>query len=179
MAYCPPQLIKPICDPGGGQNPGGGECIGGGPSWKFPMYCDIWAATYEQDDYGMEVHDWNYDRMSVCYFNNMGAVQENSIKEGQLWEYEDHLIGRTPNDIRYNTLGLLQPITSLLITNIRNGLTGEPYFTESAGEREGYPTLFDILATEPYINPWNEVEYWKIYLGRSDKQAYADDFAYV
>ncbi len=73
-------------------------------------------------------------------------------------------------DPRRSIEGIDYPITSILLTNIRDAKTGTIFYTESSGVRSGDPTVFDIMSVNPYVNPWNDIEYYKVYLTRSDQQ---------
>jgi hypothetical protein len=71
--------------------------------------------------------------------------------------------------------GINYPITSIIITNICGATSGQEFYTESSGDRSGLSTIFEIMAIEPYVNPWNEIEYYKILFNRSDKQVIVGD----
>lgn len=139
--------------------------------FRFPMSFDIYYATETQDKYGMEDKSWQWDQTLVGYAEILGSVDKNALKTQMFNQYEDKLIGRTKVDPRLSLNGIYYPITSILITNIRNTKSGEEYYIEAAGDREGQSTIYEIFAIEPYVNPWNEIEYWKILFNRSDTQA--------
>lgn len=138
--------------------------------FKFPMSMDVYYASEEQDKYGAEVKRWRFDQTLEGYVEILGSVDKEALKTQMFNQYEDKLIGRTKKDPRVSLESFHNPITNILITNIRNGKTGEEYYIEAAGEREGQSTIYEIFAIEPYVNPWNEVEYWKILFNRSDIQ---------
>lgn len=141
----------------------------------FSMKMDIYYSKESQDKFGKEVKDWTYDRTAIGYAQLLGAVETDSIKNNQFFEYENKLVGRTKQDPRISMEGFNYPITSILITNICDANTGTVFYTESSGERAGESTIFDIMAVEPYVNPWNEIEYYKILFARSDRQVIAND----
>lgn len=138
------------------------------------MLADVYYATESQDDFGAEVKDWQLDQTVESYFQILGAVDVKALKGGEFYEYEDKLIGRSRKDIRESINGINYPITSILITDIRDGKTNKNYYLESAGVRSGESTVYEILAIEPYVNPWNEIEYYKILLNRSERQEIND-----
>lgn len=140
--------------------------------FKFPMSLDIYYATEEQDKYGAEIKRWVCDQTLDGYVEILGSVDKEALKTGKFNEYEDKLIGRTKKDPRTSLEGFLYPITNILVTNIRNKKTNQEYYIEAAGDREGQSTVYEIFAIEPYVNPWNEIEYWKILLNRSDVQGF-------
>lgn len=136
---------------------------------------DIYYCTESQDKFGKEVKEWHLDRTSLGYAEILGAVDKDGLKTGQFFEYEGKLIGRTKNDPRTSVEGINYPITSILITNIKDAKTGLNFYTESAGDRSGESTIFELMAVEPYINPWNEIEYYKILFNRSEIQVLSYD----
>lgn len=139
--------------------------------FKFPMSLDFYYATESQDKYGIEDKSWQWDQTLSGYVEILGAVDKEALKTGKFFEYEDKLIGRTKQDPRISINGIYYPVTSILVTDIRNSKTGQEYYIEAAGDREGKSTIYEVFAVEPYVNPWNEIEYWKIMLNRSDTQA--------
>lgn len=145
------------------------------PDFLFSMNLDIYYSTQEQDKFGSEVKDWRLDQTVLGYAELLGAVDKESLKNNQFFEYTNKLIGRTKIDPRISLEGILYPISSIIITNIRDAKTCEPFYVESFGDRKGKSTIFEILAVEPYVNPWNEIEYYKILFNRSDMQAMIED----
>ena len=130
------------------------------------MNLDIYYSTESQDDFGIENKTWSLDQTLLGYAENLGAVERDSLKNNMFFEYENKLIGRTQKDPRISLEGISYPITSMLITNIQDARNGTVFYTENNGE----PTIYEITAVEPYVNPWNEIEYYKILFNRSDRQ---------
>jgi hypothetical protein len=141
----------------------------------FSMNMDIYYSTESQDKFGKEVKSWVLDRTVLGYAEILGAVNRDGLKASQFFEYEGKLIGRSKEDPRVSMDGLNYPITSMVITNIVDAKTGTEFYTESYGDRSGESTIFEIMAIEPYVNPWNEIEYYKILFNRSDKQVIFSD----
>lgn len=141
----------------------------------FSMSMDIYYSTESQDKFGKEVKSWNLDRTVLGYAEILGAVNRDGLKSSQFFEYEGKLIGRTKEDPRVSMEGINYSITSMIMTNIVDAKTGVEFYTESYGNRSGESTIFEIMAIEPYINPWNEIEYYKILFNRSDKQVIFSD----
>lgn len=139
------------------------------------MNMDIYYSTESQDKFGKEVKDWQLDRTIIGYAEPLGAVERDSLKNDQFFEYENKLIGRTKEDPRISIQGFNYPITSMIITDIRDAKSGQEFYTESYGERSGKSTIYEVLAVEPYVNPWNEIEYYKILFNRSDRQVISSD----
>lgn len=140
----------------------------------FSMNMDVYYSTESQDRFGKEVKEWILDRTVLGYAEILGAVDKDGLKNNQFFEYEGKLIGRSKEDIRTSLEGINYPITSIIITNIADAQTGIQFYTESAGDRSGEPTVYEIMAVEPYVNPWNEIEYYKILFNRSDRQIIDD-----
>jgi hypothetical protein len=139
------------------------------------MNLDIYYSVENQDKFGKDVKTWTVDRTVLGYAEIMGSVSKDGLKSGQFFEYEGKLIGRTKEDPRTSLEGINYPITSIIITNICGATSGQEFYTESSGDRSGLSTIFEIMAIEPYVNPWNEIEYYKILFNRSDKQVIVGD----
>lgn len=145
------------------------------PEFLFSMDFDIYYSTEEQNKFGEEVRDWQLDQTLVGYAEILGSVDRDAVKNNVFFEYANKLIGRTREDPRISIEGFNQAISNIIITNIRDHKTHEPFFLETYGERKGKSTIFEIVAVEPYVNPWNEIEYYKILFNRSDNQVLIED----
>jgi hypothetical protein len=139
------------------------------------MDMDIYYSTEDQDKFGKEVKSWCLDRTVRGYAEILGAVDKDGLKAGQFFEYLDKLIGRTKEDPRVSLEGLNYPITSILITNIKDAKSGQLFYKESTDSSHEKPTVYELMAVEPYVNPWNQIEYYKILFNRSDRQELFDD----
>jgi hypothetical protein len=135
------------------------------------MSLDIYYSTESQDDFGIEEKTWILDQTLLGYAEILGAVEKDSLKNNMFFEYQNKLIGRTKEDPRVSSEAIYYPITSILITNIRDANTGTMLYVRNDGE----PTIYEIAAVEPYVNPWNEIEYYKILFNRSDRQEIQND----
>ena len=141
----------------------------------FPMNMDIYYSVENQDKFGKDVRTWTVDRTVLGYAEILGNVSKDGLKSGQFFEYEGKLIGRTKEDPRNSLEGINYPITIIIITNICGATSGQEFYTESYGDRSGLSTIFELMAVEAYVNPWNEIEYYKILFNRSDKQLIIND----
>lgn len=137
-----------------------------GPSTIFSMNLDVYYSTESQDSFGIENKTWIFDQTLIGYAENLGAVERDSLKNNTFFEYENKLIGRTKKDPRVSFEGIYYPITSVMITNIQDAKNSTVFYSESNGD----PTIYELIAVEPYVNPWNEIEYYKILFNRSDRQ---------
>lgn len=146
-----------------------------GPNHIFSMNMDVYYSTENQDKFGKEVKKWCLDRTILGYAEILGAVDKDGLKAGQFFEYMDKLIGRSKEDPRVSTEGFNYPITSILITNIKDAKTGQLFYRESTDSGEQKPTVYELMAVEPYVNPWNQIEYYKILFNRSDRQVISSD----
>lgn len=139
------------------------------------MSIDFYYSTETQDRYGKEVKNWQYGQTLIGYAQVLGSVDIKALKTGMFFEYNDKLIGRTRVSPAISAEGLNYPITSIVATNIVDTRTGTQLYVENSGEFVGQPTVYDIFAIEPYVNPWNEIEYYKILFNRSDRQGLTND----
>jgi len=130
------------------------------------MNLDVYYSTESQDSFGIENKTWIFDQTLIGYAENLGAVERDSLKNNTFFEYENKLIGRTKKDPRVSFEGIYYPITSVMITNIQDAKNSTVFYSESNGD----PTIYELIAVEPYVNPWNEIEYYKILFNRSDRQ---------
>lgn len=144
----------------------------------FSMEADIFYPSTEQDKYGAEQKTWMYDQTLKGYFEILGAVDKDALKTGKFYEYQDKLIGRTKSDPRESSEGFYYAITDILVSRIKDIKTKKEYYIESVGERESLSTVYEVFAIEPYVNPWNKVEYYKIFLNRSDTQVLMNNDQY-
>jgi len=140
------------------------------PEVFYSMNLDVYYSSQSQDEFGAAIKTWNPNQTLIGYVQQVGSMEKNSLKTETFFEYSNKLVGRTYVDPRTSMEGISYPITSILVTNIQDSKAGTIFYTESAGKRSGKPTVYDVMSVDPHINPWNEIEYYKIYLVRSDLQ---------
>lgn len=141
------------------------------PSPIFPMQCDVYYASETQDKYGKVFKNWQFDESRSCSFFTIDDTSNNNnfqYDDKKFYRLETGLTGRMQDDIRKSSDGRLFPLTHILITNIRK--SENLYFYETNGDWIGEPTVFEISMAQPYIGPFGNVEYFKMYLNRSDTQ---------
>lgn len=140
----------------------------------FQMQCDIYYAVESQDEYGRVDKHWEFDMIEPCSFYTLGDQSNNnnfSYEDERFYKLETMLYGRFQSDPRKSASGLYYPLSHILVTNIRGATCNdEVFFIETNGEYEGKPTVFEIKTCQPFIGPFNTVEYYKIQLERSDHQ---------
>ena len=138
------------------------------------MECDIYYATESQDKYGKIDKRWEFDMSEKCSFYTLGDKSNDdnfSFEDKRFYKLETMLYGRFASDPRKDSSGLYHPLSHILIHNIRGGTCStETFWIETNGEYVGKPTVFEIKTCQPFIGPFNTVEYWKIQLERSDTQ---------
>jgi hypothetical protein len=140
----------------------------------FQMQCDIYYATESQDNYGKIDKRWTFDMTEPCSFYTLGDMSNNnnfSFEDEKFYKLETMLYGRFATDPRQDSSGLYHPLSHILVSNIRGATCNEEtFFIESNGDYAGKPTIFEIKTCQPFIGPFNTVEYYKIQLERSDTQ---------
>jgi hypothetical protein len=142
----------------------------------FPMHCDVYYSIETQDGYGKMVKKWFFDRTEHCsiYSVNDRSNDENftfnAASKDVFFKLETMLYGRTQTDLRQSSSGEYYPLSRVLIKNIRGLEDDNPFFIETVGGYAGKPTLYEIKANQPYVGPFNKVDYFKIQLERSDIQ---------
>lgn len=140
------------------------------------MHVDIYYSSETQDDYGKMVKKWSFDRTEHCSIfsisdkNNDENFTFNSSNNKEFFKLETMLYGRTQTDLRKSSSGEYYPMSNVLLKNIRGLETDSSFFIETVGGYEGEPTIYEIKANQPYVGPFNKVDYFKIQLERSDIQ---------
>jgi hypothetical protein len=140
----------------------------------FQMQCDIYYATESQDSYGKIDKVWSFDMTEKCSFYTLGDKSNDdnfSFEDKKFYKLETMLYGRFATDPRRDSSGLYHPLSHILISNIRGATCNEEiFFIESNGDYAGQPTVFELKTCQPFVGPFNSVEYYKIQLERSDTQ---------
>jgi len=140
------------------------------------MHCDVYYSLETQDDYGKMVKQWFFDRTENCSIYSISDRSNdenftfNPASNDIFFKLETMLFGRTETDLRKSSNGEYYPLSNILINNIRGLETDESFFIETVGGFIGTPTLYEIKANQPYVGPFNRVDYYKIQLERSDIQ---------
>jgi hypothetical protein len=130
------------------------------------MNFDLYYAQKEQDRYGREQKIWQLDQTLVGYVE---TVKSEDVSK-TFFEYKGKLLGRTKVDPRISVNAQEYPLTDILITNIRDKKSCQEFYLETFGQRAGKSTLYEISALEPYIDPFNRIEYYRLFLNRLDAQ---------
>ncbi len=138
------------------------------------MKCDVYYAGEAQGKHGSIEKKWELDSTLSCSFYTIADKGNNNnftFDDSRFYRLETMLYGRLNKDPRKSSSGLFYPLSHILLTNIRSGTCNdEVFFVETTGEYESVPTIYEIKTCQPYIGPFNTVEYYKIQLERSDTQ---------
>ena len=140
------------------------KCLSAHP--LFNMNFDIYYSKNKQDKYGEIKKDWRLDQTLRGFVETIGSED----KSKTFFEYKGQLVGRTAKDPRVSVEGFSYPITDILITNIRDVKTRTEFYIETYGERKGKSTIYEISAIEPHVDPFNRIEYWRLFLNKTDAQ---------
>ena len=148
----------------------------------FQMNCDVYYAKDKQNDYGQMEKKWEFDMIEPCSFYTLGdRSNDNNFtfspeSYDRFFRLETMLYGRVKTDIRQASDGLFYPLSHILISNIRGATCNtEIFFVETNGDYEGTPTIFEVKTCQPFVGPFNTIEYYKIQLERSDTQVMRDN----
>ena len=145
-------------------------------SLLFPMQCDVYYASESQDSYGKINKRWVLDATLPCSFYTLNDMSNNDnfdFDDKKFYRLETMLVGRTKSDIRVASDGRFYAATHILVSNIRAaGCDDTPFFVETNGGYESTPTIYETKMIQPYIGPYNNIEYYKIQLERSGTQAF-------
>lgn len=139
----------------------------------YPLQADIYYGVESQNDFGEIDRAWEYNRTIRLDMNMSTNYKDQQVQPDQFFWIQDMLNGITPTDIRQSDTSGLYSLTNILITNIRNG-SDEVIYYESAGERSGQPTIYEVSGLLPHNNPWGNIDYYKLVLKRSELQELVD-----
>ena len=95
--------------------------------------------------------------------------------EGGFLRFPLLVFGRFKNDIRLGLDGKMNPITSVMITNVRSICDDIPIFLEAdvkeADDIADRNIMFEIRTFQPFTDPWGQIGYYKVQAFRMDDQA--------
>lgn len=140
------------------------------PDFLYPLYADIYYPIIAQGEYNEIKKTWVFDRTIICNASPVGGAGTEDIKPAEFLQYENKLVARTKSDIRVSSVNNDQAVTNILITNIRTS-SGEILYKETSGVRGGKGTIYEIATIEPFLGPFNNIEYYKMLWRRAENQA--------
>lgn len=135
----------------------------------FPMQADVFYPFVEQGSYGTVTKQWVLDKVIVGNFTPAGAAMKEEVVPNVNVTKDVLLLCRIKSDIRISTREANNALTNIVVSNIRNA-SGQHLFVETAGQRNGKSTLFEVATQEPHINPFGGIDYYKLVLRRSENQ---------
>lgn len=138
-------------------------------SFTMPMLADIYYPIVEQGALGNVKKQWVLDRSIACSLTPGGSKVGEEVAPNANITQEKLLIGRVGTDPRVSSKNAKNAITNIIITNVRDKY-GNPIYIETSGPRVGKSTIFEIATNEPFVNPFGNVEYYKLILRRSENQ---------
>ena len=136
----------------------------------YPMLADIYTPTITQGEYGQIQKAWTLDQTAVCNATSVGGAGKEDIRPEVFIQHQGELIARMKIDPRYLSDSSEVATTNILITNIRS-CYGEVLYKETSGPRSGSGTIYEIATLEPFINPFGQIEYYKMLWRRTETQA--------
>ena len=137
--------------------------------FMYPLLADVYYPIVSQSAYGDVNRKWVLDKTVACFFTVEGRKNKQQIPTGVELIQDDLLIGRVRSDIRFAADGTPYPLTSVLITNIRDA-NEDSIYNETSGPRNGKTTLFEVKSNEPVVGPFASVEFFKLVVRRSENQ---------
>lgn len=135
----------------------------------FPMQADVFYPMIEQGEYGTVEKQWMLDKIIVGNFTPAGAAMKEEVVPNINVTKDVLLLCRIRTDIRVSTREANNAITNIIVTNIRNS-SGQELYIETAGQRNGKSTIFEVATQEPHLNPFGGIDYYKLVLRRSENQ---------
>ena len=139
----------------------------------YPMKADIYYPIITQNQYGQPNKDWVFDRTVVCNATTVGGAGTDELKPEVFLQYDGKLVARSKSDIRISGDGVNNAVSNILVTNIRNA-SDTLIYKETAGPRVGRGTIYEVGTIEPFINPFGNIEYYRMLWRRSENQAVGD-----
>jgi hypothetical protein len=137
------------------------------------MKADIYYPIITQNSYGQPNKEWVLDRTIACNATAVGGAGTEELKPEVFLQYKDKLVARSRSDIRISSLQDNNAVTNILITNIRTADDSLIYI-ETAGSRSGRGTIYEVATIEPFINPFGQIEYYKMVWRRTENQTAGD-----
>jgi hypothetical protein len=130
------------------------------------MNLDLYYASSNQDKYGNKEKNWQFEKTVRGYVETVASDD----KSKTFFEYRGKLVGRLEKDPRIDSEGFMHAVTDILVTDIKDIKSDVEYYIETSGPRIGQSTLYELTAIEPFIDPFNRIEYWRIFLNKLDVQ---------
>lgn len=140
------------------------------PDYMFPMQCSVYYPIVEQSDFGAIKKHWILDKILACTFSSGGTAFKEEVKPNISITQHSIILGRTRSDLRISSRDTKNPLTNILITDIKDS-NGNLVYMETSGERSGKGTLFEIATYEPFVGPFGSIDFYRLVIRRSENQA--------
>lgn len=140
------------------------------PDYMFPMQASVYYPIVEQGDFGAIKKHWVLDKMVACIFSSGGSAFKEEVKPNISITQHSILLGRTKSDLRISSRENKNPLTNILITDIKDS-NGNIVYMETSGPRSGKGTLFEIATYEPFVGPFGQIDFYRLVIRRSENQA--------
>lgn len=139
----------------------------------YPMKADIYYPIISQNKYGQPQKEWVFDRTTVCNATPVGGAGEEDLKPEIILQYQNKLIARVKSDPRVSSNNQQNAISNILFVNIRES-NDYLIYRETAGPRNGRGTIYEVATVDPFIGPFQNIEYYKVVLRRAESQEVSD-----
>lgn len=139
----------------------------------YPMFADVYYSVISQDEYGKATKDWIFDRTITCNAQSITKRVQEQISPNVFLQADGKLVARSRQDLRTSSNNENYNITNILITNVR--LPGDNVvYRETAGDRKGRATIFEIATLEPFVGGLQSIEYYYMMWRRAENQTVND-----
>ncbi len=135
----------------------------------YPLLLDVYYSTTTQNDLGDIEHVWTYDRSVSCRVASSTNYKDQNLYPEQRMRILDQINAQVIEDVRIDSLGEMHPMNDIGIANIRSNCGGVVY-KETAGERAGDSTMYEVVGYMPHVDLFSKLDYVKIVLNRMDEQ---------
>lgn len=147
-------------------------CVGA--DFRFPLMADIYHVSSSVGNFNEIIDVWEPEHQgTACELSSdkFNSDSRYSISAKEIFFDAPLLIfGRFKEDIRKKKDGGIVPVTSVIITNVRNYCTGEPILFEGDENNIQNNIKFELRTFQPFTNPWGNIEYYKVQMFRMENQ---------
>lgn len=138
--------------------------------YMFPMQGSVYYPIVDQGDFGAIKKHWVIDKQFACIFSSGGTAFKEEVKPNISITQNSILVGRVKSDLRVSSRDAKNPLTNILITDIKDK-DGNIIYMETSGPRSGKGTLFEVATYEPFFGPFGTIDFYRIVIRRSENQA--------
>lgn len=135
----------------------------------YPMTAEVYYADSKQNDIGVIVKEWVYDRTIKCsiisQMSDKTLTSELKTNAGII-QYNSDMLLRTNEDIQLKKNGTFYPITEILITNVK-----DPAGKIVSKDIRDKNAQYEVRTFVASYNAFHEVEFYRGFISRSVKQA--------